>query len=460
MVARWTTALSLTVLLLGVFIAQPSLGSPSPSPTASPDLAGQPGGDGGDGGAGGPGSNGGNGGAGGPGGAGKPAGNGGNGGGGGNGGPNGNGGNGGPGGAGGAGYGGASPGKAGNGGPGGNGGIGGNGGNGGNAGGPNANGGNGGNGGIGGVGGAGGMGGGGTGVPGAPGLPGPPISPDVGSDDHPGGNGGPGGVGGSYGGTAGQNGGNGGNGLGDPHFTGFDGSKYDFYGRSDAFFNMLSEKDHQINAAFTELFTTDGPHESGNFFTAFGLKFKSHKIEVAVDAATAELIVMVDDVSISLTDEETSYSNSWFSEGSSVSLYKYREDFGHSFELNTPLINVVIWSVPPHTSTFDGTALSAYLNFKVNLNSMPAGGHMAGVLGETFDNLVTPHIGDGTDGGATILNTQTELYEVSSLFADDFSGNLFGEATSSRRMRKLSEVTAPVAFPVLAEASWVVPAEQ
>lgn len=77
---------------------------------------------------------------------------------------------------------------------------------------------------------------------------------------------------------------NGGGGVaGDPHFDGFDGSKYDFQGVPGEWFNIISDSDFQLNAFFVE-----SPTDGKTYMGKLGLMIGNTKVSISTTRVTVE----------------------------------------------------------------------------------------------------------------------------------------------------------------------------
>ena len=84
--------------------------------------------------------------------------------------------------------------------------------------------------------------------------------------------------------------------AGDPLFTGFDGRVFDFTGSAGNVYNILTEKSHQLNAAFVDA-EIPSHQGSGTFIEGVSMMFKHHRLQTCVDAS-GHLDLMVDQVDI------------------------------------------------------------------------------------------------------------------------------------------------------------------
>lgn len=69
---------------------------------------------------------------------------------------------------------------------------------------------------------------------------------------------------------------------GDPHFTGFDGNKFDFMGISNKWFNLLSTESIQING----FFQPSCGFYKGTYVTEIGLLVNGSKVHLTTDSST------------------------------------------------------------------------------------------------------------------------------------------------------------------------------
>jgi hypothetical protein len=226
-----------------------------------------------------------------------------------------------------------------------------------------------------------------------------------------------------------------GNGAGDPEFVGFDGRVFDFVGEGEKYYNLISEKDHQINAKLFDAVMWD---HNGTYISDMGFKYKTHRIRVSVASGDTEgkLSVEYHERPLGMRKDQasmvynvTDYQNLAPGELSLV-WELYHPEKGNYVEIFTPLIDYQIWSVPAGQPDVGGVPQPAYLNFQTKLKSPPQD-EMHGIVGQTYHGFLL----DDADSLPNDHSYQGEGefpdFQVSELFADDFKYNRFGVAYES-----------------------------
>lgn len=200
--------------------------------------------------------------------------------------------------------------------------------------------------------------------------------------------------------------------FGDPHFTGFEGEHFDFHGVPDKFYNLLSDKDIQLNTYFRK-WATSG---DANFtvIETIGLKIEEEKLYFDINS-----LVKHNDEKVELPFTMKHFSVSKFTElpdeykehvnnpefGKFIECYRVEtEYYGFDFIVATDNFN------PP------------YFNVSSWIKTDKRRPH--GIIGQTADFDGQPRQATGNQGEGVIEGVYTD-YEVSSLFADDFKFNKY-----------------------------------
>ncbi len=163
---------------------------------------------------------------------------------------------------------------------------------------------------------------------------------------------------------------------GDPHFIGQDGDKYDVQGEAGKSYNLLSDKNFQMNGKF-EKFGNDGATVVGKMGIAAG----SDQIDVAKDGAV-------------------SVNGKALKEGDTVALAN-----GGSVKYGDGKVSIDSGEWKTDVA-FQGSGDNAYLNIDVKTeNAIADGVKPHGLLGQTFDADSDVRKGDegsGAQGGGAI----------------------------------------------------------
>lgn len=227
---------------------------------------------------------------------------------------------------------------------------------------------------------------------------------------------------------------------GDPHFIGQDGDKYDVQGEAGKTYNLLSDKNFQMNGRF-DAFGGDGATAVG----ALGISAGSDQIDVSKDGT-----VMVNGRELKEGDEVD------LANGGSV---KYGD--------GKVTVKSGEWTTDV---SFQDTGDKAHLNVDVRTDNAVADGVKPhGLLGQTFDADSDARMGDegsGAQGGGAIEGSNgnvsakgdkksIELYEVDDLHDRNFeSFNQFfdkAEADPAGTQSQIDQIVAS-AFATVAQS--------
>ena len=180
--------------------------------------------------------------------------------------------------------------------------------------------------------------------------------------------------------------------VGDPHFTGFDGERYDIQGEDGKIYNLLSDKGIQVNGKFSKV--------NGNttVVSEMGIKIGSDKIEFKAGKGKGPKIngkEMKKGEMVKLSDGSTA---KWDGTNLNISTQEYNiniKDNGSFLDTNFKITDKGVASdcVMPH-----------------------------GLLGQTADGNDDTRKTTGTEGKGVIEGSVKD-YEVKDLFSDDFKHN-------------------------------------
>lgn len=207
---------------------------------------------------------------------------------------------------------------------------------------------------------------------------------------------------------------------GDPHFIGQDGGKYDVQGEAGKTYNLLSDKDFQMNGRFDQWGDDDGATVVG---------------EVGITTGADDQIKVSKDGSVVVNGRE-------LQEGDTVEL----QDGGSvSYEDGHVAIDSGEWQTEIE---FSGSGDKAHLNIDVSTeNAVSDGVKPHGLLGQSFDADDDARNGDegkGAQGGGAIEGSNgnitnegdkdaVELYEVDGLYSHNSTrfNQFFDEAEAT-----------------------------
>lgn len=198
-----------------------------------------------------------------------------------------------------------------------------------------------------------------------------------------------------------------GTGKEDPHFVGGDGEIYDFMGEPDKYYNILSDKRIQFNSKFTEW--KGGQVKDGfkpTVMSEAGIQLNGKKIEFKVgsDGPT------VDGVKLELnTPKDLGHGCTATWDGTNLTV-------------TSPEYRIVITKVPNENGDYLNHEVTTIRPYDDSVNPH-------GILGQTFDqNTEQKNTGNTTNstyqGGSVIDGSYTD-YDVTDLWATDFSYNVF-----------------------------------
>ncbi|KAK9905758.1 hypothetical protein WJX75_005871 [Coccomyxa subellipsoidea] len=177
------------------------------------------------------------------------------------------------------------------------------------------------------------------------------------------------------------------NGVGDPIFTGFAGRSFEFMGLPGHFYNVMSERNHQISAKLKVGVMWD---HNGTYMEGIGFHYRSHKVVIELSADSITVTLDGKPLTIAADQNELDHivESADVDAELTVNWQKHRADLGESVELQTELMRVLVWVTPAGTMDEGGVEQPAYLNFDTTLLSAPLGNEMSGIVGETYERLL------------------------------------------------------------------------
>jgi hypothetical protein len=202
----------------------------------------------------------------------------------------------------------------------------------------------------------------------------------------------------------------------DPHFYGFEGDQFNLHGEPGKCYNLLSDKDVQINALFRDWPTTPG----GTVMQKIAIKLAPSLLRYPYSASKTPIGIIID-----ATDEDDCTNLYLLDKGSSDDdLYKNTEDKKAAGEISD-FIKAYTLVLPHYKFMFPvetDRVNEPYLNILAELRSDTVRPH--GIIGQTADFDFLARMGEGPQGEGAIEGVYTD-YEVSNLLADDFKYNRF-----------------------------------
>ncbi|CAL8471897.1 g11439 [Coccomyxa elongata] len=194
-------------------------------------------------------------------------------------------------------------------------------------------------------------------------------------------------------GNVGDNNGNGNgnaNGVGDPIFTGFAGRSFEFLGQPEHYYNVMSERNHQISTKLKVGVMWD---HNGTYMEGIGFHYRSHKVVIELSATNPDTItVTLDGKVLNIADNQNELDHIVESADVNAELtinwQKHRTDLGETVELQTELMRVMVWVTPAGTVDEGGVMQPSYLNFDTTLLAAPLNNEMSGIVGETYERLL------------------------------------------------------------------------
>eukprot|EP00028_Trichosphaerium_sp_Am-I-7-wt_P004120 CAMPEP_0168524648 /NCGR_PEP_ID=MMETSP0405-20121227/10783_1 /TAXON_ID=498012 /ORGANISM="Trichosphaerium sp, Strain Am-I-7 wt" /LENGTH=477 /DNA_ID=CAMNT_0008546911 /DNA_START=301 /DNA_END=1734 /DNA_ORIENTATION=- len=192
---------------------------------------------------------------------------------------------------------------------------------------------------------------------------------------------------------------------GDPHFIGFLAQKYDFHGRPDKVFNLITASDIQVNALFldSDLIKRE---KLRTYIGTIAIKTSKLRLKIGCNRTEASRFVIVND-EIMRAGEKLTFGQ--------VTIKRSSAENDRTV-LSTPAIEL---SMRFSASTYS----SCHINLRSKLISKTAS-HMHGVLGQTADPETAFLVGEG-DQGAGLIEGEWTDYQITGndLFGDDFVFN-------------------------------------
>ncbi|BDA44598.1 hypothetical protein COCOBI_06-0740 [Coccomyxa sp. Obi] len=223
---------------------------------------------------------------------------------------------------------------------------------------------------------------------------------------------------------------------GDPIMTSFDGRSFEFFGQVGAYYNVISEKQHQMSMKLKLGQMWD---HNGTYMEGVGFRYQDHKIIIEL-GADDNMHVYLDGKRLQMAVGENEQEHIMGLESGELMLL---------WQLNRPDTGAAV-EITTGTRDEGGVIQPAYLNFDAALLGPPAHG-LKGIIGEGYENLA-----DGT--AATEVDdfkfhNDEEEFRMDGYFATSHAHNAFGVAHAggaASRVRRLIE--SHVAFPLRASA--------
>ncbi|BDA48425.1 hypothetical protein COCOBI_12-1040 [Coccomyxa sp. Obi] len=237
-----------------------------------------------------------------------------------------------------------------------------------------------------------------------------------------------------------------GGGKGDPIMTSFDGRSFEFFGQVGAYYNVISEKQHQMSMKLKLGQMWD---HNGTYMEGVGFRYQDHKIIIEL-GADDNMHVYLDGKQLQMVAGENEQEHIMGLESGELMLLweLNRPDAGQAVEITTDMLNVVVFLTPAGTLDEGGFIQPAYLNFDAALLGPPAHG-LKGIIGEGYQKLADGRAAAEDDDFK--FHGEEEEFRMDGYFATSHVHNAFGVAHAggaANRVRRLIE--SRVAFPLRA----------
>jgi hypothetical protein len=231
--------------------------------------------------------------------------------------------------------------------------------------------------------------------------------------------------------------------AGDPIMTGFDGQTFEFTGEVGGYYNLISEREHQVSM---KLKLGEMWDHNGTYMEGVGYKYREHLVVVEL-GWDDELEVYLDGKRLHMANGETEQEHILALESGELMLLwqLHRPDMGNAVEITSDLLSITVYLTPAGTRDEGGKLQPAYLNFDAQLLGPPAPG-MKGIIGEGYERLVE-NAGQPATVTTAAFTGREEEYRMADYEDTKHIYNSFGVFNAINPKRRLMERSA-LAFPL------------
>ncbi|EIE21380.1 hypothetical protein COCSUDRAFT_56599 [Coccomyxa subellipsoidea C-169] len=175
--------------------------------------------------------------------------------------------------------------------------------------------------------------------------------------------------------------------AGDPIMTDFEGHTFEFMGEVGKFYDVISEKDHQMTMKLKLGQMWD---HNGTYMEGIGFRYQDHTVVIEL-ASDDSMHVSLDGTQLEMAEDENEQEHILGLESGEMMLLwqLHCPGMGQAVEITTDLLWIVIYFTPAGTRDEGGVIQPAYINFDAALLEAPMH-ELKGVIGEGYGRLASP----------------------------------------------------------------------
>ncbi|KAK9908491.1 hypothetical protein WJX75_008624 [Coccomyxa subellipsoidea] len=236
--------------------------------------------------------------------------------------------------------------------------------------------------------------------------------------------------------------------AGDPVMSDFEGKTFEFMGEVGKFYDVISEKDHQMTMRLKLGQMWD---HNGTYMDGIGFRYQDHKVVVEL-GTDDNMHVYLDGKQLRMAADENEQEHILGLESGEMMLLwqLHCPGMGQAVEITTDLLSIVVYMTPAGTRDEGGAIQPAYINFDAALLEAPAH-ELKGIIGEGYSRLASPVKPSAPKNDFKFHGDEAD-YMVDGYFPatthilPKFNARGFGAGGGNRRLIERAYVAFPLRF--------------